>query len=324
LAQADSPRKKPRPDTMYWHLLWSWLLALAAAAETKKGSKACAHTGFFSKSVVPLCERHFPEESSKHAWVVQFYHSRVGYVVDARATYEALARDAGRLNVKVGAVDCEHNMDFCQKYGIREAPTTRFVLGGRSSDYAGNHTELDTLQHFVTESRKKFKEMEEALKCDAKGLFTDIKKDVALPLCTRRFPPALDPVPWLISFYETVDRNKDKTMRSILNKLADKYGNVPPGKPDVKNKKPLKLRVGAVDCGHSENDCGQLGVTTLPTVRLYRSGAEPVDFESFFDRDELQQWANARLKEMPKPEKVEALKADMPEDTVPTKPKEDL
>jgi len=47
-----------------------------------------------------------------------------------------------------------------------------------------------------------------------------------------------------------------------------------------------------------------------------------MDFDSFIDSDELKQWADSKLKEMPKPEKVEVLKADMSEDA--SKPNEDL
>jgi len=71
--------------------------------------------------------------------------------------------------------------------------------------------------------------------------------------------------------------------------------------------------VGAVDCSE-QTGCAELGITTFPAVRFYRHGAEPVDFDSFFDREEIQKWGEARLKAMPKPEVVEVLKADMPED----------
>jgi len=78
------------------------------------------------------------------------------------------------------------------------------------------------------DSVKKFKEMDEALKCDVKGVFTDGSKDSALPLCTTSFPPNVESMPWLVSFYEKGDPNKDKTMRTTLNKIAEKYGNTPP------------------------------------------------------------------------------------------------
>lgn len=102
-------------------------------------------------------------------------------------------------------------------------------------------------------------------------------------------------------------------MRKTLNRIAEKYGSTPPKKMDAK-KKPLKLRVGAVHCSNQANECEKLGITTFPTLRFYRTGAEPVDFDSFVDTDEIKQWADARLKEMPKLEKVEALQADMPEE----------
>merc|ERR1712187_1076640 len=104
--------------------------------------------------------------------------------------------------------------------------------------------------------------MEEALKCNIKGVFTDAGKDATIPLCTNKFPPALEPVPWLISFYESGDKNKDKTMRSVMNKLATKYGNLPPKKVDAKAKKTLKLRVGAVDCSE-QTGCGDLGIASF-------------------------------------------------------------
>merc|ERR1712060_809990 len=100
-----------------------------------------------------------------------------------------------------------------------------------------------------------------------------------------------------------------------LNKIGEKYGNTPPKKVNAKSKKPLKLRVGAIDCSIKDNDCEQLGVVSFPTVRFYSAGAEPKEFESFFDSDELKQWADAKLKELPKPDRVEVLKADMPEET---------
>lgn len=303
--------------------LWAALLALAAAGpNTKGGSKACSHTGFYSKKVVPLCEKHFPEASSKNAWVVQFYHPYVQKVHEAREGYEALAAASDKAldGAKVGAVDCQQNQEFCAKQGVREAPTTRVIATGRTRDFEGEHT-LEGLQGFFADSLKRFKDMDEALKCDVKGLFTDPMKDQVLPLCTSSFPPALEPLPWLISFYESGDVNKDKTMRSTLNKLADKYGNVPPKKVDAKNKKPLKLRVGAVECGKG-NDCAKFGVSTFPTVRFYSQGSEPKEFDSFIDKDELKQFADARLKEMPKPKTVEVLKADMPDQG--SKAKEDL
>jgi|Transcript_117460 thioredoxin-like negative regulator of GroEL len=313
-----------RCAVLHFHI-YAVLLSLAAAGSAKKssgGSKACSHTGFYSKKVVPLCERHFPEESSKNAWVVQFYHPYVKKVHDAKEGYEQLAANPDKLSgAKVGAVDCQQNGEFCAKQGIRDAPTTRIISGSRSIDFEGEHS-AEALETFITNSMNRFKEMEEAMKCNVKGLFTDGMKDSALPLCTSSFPPPLEPVPWIVSFYDVGDRNKDKAMRNTLNKIAEKYGNTPPKKVDKKSKKPLKLRVGAIDCSSKANDCVQFGVTSLPTVRFYRTGAEPMDFESFIDSDELKQWADSKLKEMPKPEKVEVLKADMSEDA--SKPNEDL
>jgi len=234
--------------------LWAALLALAAAGpkKTSGGSKACSHTGFYSKKVVPMCKNHFPEASSKNAWIVQFYHPYVQQVHDAKESYEQLAAGGDKLDgAKVGAIDCKENQEFCSTQGIRTVPTTRILSGGRSRDYEGKNT-LEALLSFVSDSTKRFKEMDEALKCDLKGLFTDAMKDTALPVCTSSFPPALEPVPWMVSFYETGDHNKDKTMRKTLNKIAEKYGNNPPKKVDAKNKKPLKMRVGAVDCSNTK------------------------------------------------------------------------
>lgn len=295
-------------------LAYASCAALGAKKEkaTAGGSKVCSHTGFYSKKIVPLCEKHFPDDSAKNIWIVQFYHPQVKKNLEAREAFEAFAKDEQALSGgKVGAVDCAQNSEFCAKHGIREAPTTRAILHGNARDFKGEHT-AERLQAFIKESVAKFRDMEEALKCDAKGLFSDPKKDSAQPLCTETFPPSLEQVPWLISFYEQGDRNKDKTMRSSMNKLADKYGNAPPKKVDAK-KKALKLRVGAVECGGQEAGCAALGVTKLPTVRFYRAGADPVDFDSFFDSDEVKQFADARLKEMPKVEEMKPLEADMPE-----------
>jgi len=304
--------------------LWAALLALATAGpkQTTGGSKACSHTGFYSKKVIPMCLSHFPEESSKNAWVVQFYHPWVQKVHEAQAGYEKLAAAGGKIEgAKVGAIDCKENQEFCATHGVSGVPTTRILSAGRSREFEGEYTE-DALVSWVSDSMKRFKDMDEALKCDLKGLFTDPMKDSALPLCTASFPPTLEPVPWMVSFYETGDRNKDKTMRTKLNKIAERYGNTPPKKVDAKNKKPLKMRVGAVDCSNKKNDCETLGITSFPTVRFYSSWAEPKDFDSFIDTDELKQFADARLKEKPKVEKVEAVKADMPEET--EKAKEEL
>lgn len=298
-------------------------MALATAAKSSTGgSKACSHTGFYTKKVVPLCERHFPEASSKNAWFVQFYHPFVQKVHEARASYEEVAAAGRKLQgAKVGAVDCKENGAFCAAQGIREVPTTRIIAAGRARDFEGEHT-AGPLLSFLSETLKRFKDADEALKCDAKGLFTDPMKDVALPLCTAHFPPELEPLPWIISFYEPTDHNKDKTMRKTLNKIAERYGNTPPKKVDAKNKKPLKLRVGAVDCSSKANDCGKLGIGALPTVRFYSRWAEPAEFDSFIDSDELKQFADGRLKEKPVAEKVDIVKADMPEEA--GKAKEDL
>jgi len=290
---------------------WAALLAVATAGSGKAGgSKACAHTGFYSKKVVPMCERHFPEASSKHPWVVQFYHPLVQKAHDAKDGYEQLA--AAVEGAKVGAVDCKENQEFCVSQGIRDVPTTRIISSGRGRDFDGEYTK-EALQSFIHESVQRYKDMDEALKCDAKGLFSDGMKDSTIALCTSNFPPPLEPLPWLVSFYEKGDLNKDKTMRKAMNKMADKFGNNPPKKVDAKNKKTLKLRVGGVDCSHKSNDCEKLGVTTLPSVRFYSTWAEPAVFDSFFDSDEVKQFADARLKDKPKAEKIEALKADMPD-----------
>eukprot|EP00927_Polykrikos_kofoidii_P046788 TRINITY_DN4091_c0_g2_i2.p1 TRINITY_DN4091_c0_g2~~TRINITY_DN4091_c0_g2_i2.p1 ORF type:complete len:322 (+),score=74.45 TRINITY_DN4091_c0_g2_i2:38-967(+) len=272
------------------------------------GSKACSHTGFFTKKVVPLCEQHFPDDQSKHAWVVQFYHPYVKKCVETRGAYEELAADP-KLGAKIGAVDCQQNGEFCAKHGISEAPTTRAFFRGNLIDFEGEHS-LDGLQKFVKGSADRFKEMEKALACEVKGVFTDPKKDAAVPLCVGKTPPSVDAGPWLVSFYESGDRNKDKTMRSVMNKLAEKFGNAPPKKTD-KKKTALKLRVGAVECS-DQGGCASMGISSFPAVRIYSKGADPVDYDSFFDREEIQKWANGRLKELSKA-KAEVLKADIPE-----------
>lgn len=282
------------------------------AKASKGGSKACSHTGFYSKKVVPLCEKHFPEESSKNAWVVQFYHPFVKDVVAQKEAYEELAGSPDQIDgAKVGAVDCQQNGEFCQKHGILKAPTTRIMLHAAVRDFESSDHTVDAMRAFVKESLKRFADAEEALKCTVKGVFTDAAKDATQPLCTDKFPPALEPVPWLISFYESGNVNKDKTQRSVMNKLAEKYGNAPPKKVNAK-KKTLKMRVGAVECT-KQKGCDELGISTFPTVRFYRKGADPVDFDSFFDREEVQQFAEKQLKDVPNPQKVEVLKADMPE-----------
>lgn len=303
-------------------LLLAALLRSLAGKSTTGGSKSCAHTGFFSKQVVPLCANHFPDETSKHSWVIVYYHPGIKGVFDSREVFEQLAAEPKKLEgAKVGAVDCAHNGEFCAKNGIRSVPTTVARYHGRSRDFEGETT-LENIRAFVKDSLKRFKEMEEALKCDVKGLFLDGNKDSALPLCTRSFPPVPEPVPWIVAFYEKGDRNKDKTMKSVMNKIAEKYGNRPPKKVDSKQKKPLKIRVGAVDCGHSSNDCEKFGVSTLPALRFYGPGPEPNAFDSFIDSDEIKQWADAQLKAMPTPEPAEVLKADEAEKDA--APKEDL
>eukprot|EP00440_Ansanella_granifera_P075326 gb/GFBE01081747.1/.p1 GENE.gb/GFBE01081747.1/~~gb/GFBE01081747.1/.p1 ORF type:complete len:361 (+),score=123.04 gb/GFBE01081747.1/:1-1083(+) len=285
------------------------LLAFAAAKSTGGGSKSCSHTGFYTKKVVPLCEAHFPEASSKNTWIVQFYHPGIKKVFDQREAYEQLAAEPDKIpGVKVGAVDCAQNGKFCAKQGIDQAPTTRVMLHGNVREFTGEHT-LEALRAHITESAVRFKEMEEALNCDVKGLFNDPKKDSTVSLCTSKFPPSTEPLPWLVSFYESGDRNKDKTMKGTMNRLAEKYGNSPPKK--LNSKKEPKVRVGAIDCSEDKNDCSQFGVTTYPTVRWYQSGADPVDFDSFFDSDELKQFVSARLKAMPKKEEAKVLEADM-------------
>lgn len=290
-------------------------LVFFAVVEAKKGtsggSKACSHTGFYTKKVVPLCESHFPEASSKHLWVVQFYHPYVKKVHEGQAAYEGLAAGTDKIDgAKVGAVDCKENQEFCAKQGIREAPTTRVLMQGNVREFEGV-VSVENLQAFVKETVQRFKDMEAALDCNVKGIFKDPKIDSTIPLCTKTFPPSLEPVPWIVSFYDSGDRNKDKAMKNTMNKLADKYGNNPPKKVDAK-KKTLRMRFGAIECGHADNDCESLGVNTYPTIRFYRAGADPVDFESFFDKDEVKQFAEAQLKAMPKVEAA-ALQADMPE-----------
>lgn len=258
---------------------------------------------------MPLCEAHFPDQTAKNPWAVQFYHSLVKKVHDSREAFEQLASSTDQLEgTKVGAVDCQHNTEFCAKQGIREAPTFRVLHNGNTLEFEGE-TSVDALLSFVKESLKRFADMEEALQCSVKGLFPDAKKDVAIPLCTTKLPPSTEALPWMVAFYETGDRNKDKTIRSVMNKLGEKYGNIPP-KKDAK-KKVTKLRVGAVDCNGPKQDCEALGIKSLPTVRFYQSGKEPMDFDSFFDKDEIKQWADARLKEMPKPQEANPLQTDV-------------
>mmetsp|Transcript_101958 Transcript_101958/g.287786 ORF Transcript_101958/g.287786 Transcript_101958/m.287786 type:complete len:321 (+) Transcript_101958:49-1011(+) len=303
-------------STPQWMLRCAAVVAVLVTSasgkpDSKGGSKACSHTGFYSKKVVPLCEKHFPDDASKNPWVVQFYHPYVKENFESKAAFEGLAATTDQIQgAKVGAVDCMNNGEFCAKHGIRKAPTTRVTLHGNTREFEGDHT-LEALQAFVRDSMKKFEAAEEALKCNIKGVFTDNKKDAAVPLCLSSFPPSTESFPWLISFYESGDRNKDKTMRSVMNKLAEKFGNNPPKKVDAK-KKALKVRVGAVECT-DQGGCGDLGITSFPAARFYSSWAEPADFDSFFDREELQKWTDAKLKDMPKLEKTEVLKADMPE-----------
>jgi len=273
---------------------------------TEGGSKACSHTGFYSKKIVPLCQAHFPDEVSKHVWVVQFYHQSVNKVVAGKSAFEGLAKIADELDVKIGAVDCQHNQEFCAKKSISEAPVTRVILEGQKRDYTGDH-DLESLKAFIKESVDKLQEV----KCEVKGVFNDLNKDSVVPLCTGSLPPADGPVPWMVAFYEAGDRNKDKTLRSTLNKLADKFGNVPPMKTGGK-KKALKLKIGAVDCGHTDSDCAKFEVTSFPTIRFYASGAEPKTFDSFFDSDEIKTWAGERLKEAALPKPKLEVPQDMP------------
>merc|ERR1719424_1934943 len=145
------------------------LIGTAAAKKNSAGgSKACSHTGFYSKKIVPLCEKHFPDDASKNLWIVQFYHPYVQENVLTKGIFEELASTPEKLGgAKVGAVDCQQNNEFCVKHGIRKAPTTKVFLRTNVREFTGEHT-MEALQKLALESTKLFEDAEAALKCKVK------------------------------------------------------------------------------------------------------------------------------------------------------------
>merc|ERR1712187_411340 len=104
--------------------------------------------------------------------------------------FEALAAapEADIAGAKIGAVDCQQNGEFCGTNGIREVPSTRIIFQGQMKEFEGDHS-LNNLKVFIKDSVSRFEDMAKALQCGVKGLFTDPKKDAAIPLCTGIFPP---------------------------------------------------------------------------------------------------------------------------------------
>ena len=81
----------------------------------------------------------FPDSTSKHMWLIEFYVPGCPHCRNLVQKWETLAENLRGI-IKVGAVNCEVDAQLCQQQGVRAYPTIKLAVQDKYLEYEGERS----------------------------------------------------------------------------------------------------------------------------------------------------------------------------------------
>ena len=244
------------------------------AVGAAKSTASCGKSEFYGKTaVVDLCDSHFPDKSSEHVWMVEFYAPWCGHCKALKPKFIDAAKkakkDAEFQGIKFGAVDCTKEQSLCQKYDVKGYPTLKAFVGGKAREFRGQRETEDMLQ-FMAQLKDSKGTKGGSSKC-ASSLIDASKQD-AIPLCASHFPDKKSKNNWVIVFHsKEIEKKTSKDLYVLASKVSS--GGA---------------KLGVVDCSTDAAFCKtKLGSELESTIAIktFLKGKSELSGESFSAAD---------------------------------------
>uniref|UniRef100_A0A8C5QDW3 Protein disulfide-isomerase A6 n=1 Tax=Leptobrachium leishanense TaxID=445787 RepID=A0A8C5QDW3_9ANUR len=231
--------------------------------------------------VVELTPSNFNREvlQSDSLWLVEFYAPWCGHCKTLTAEWKKTATALKGI-VKVGAVDADQHQSLGGQYGIRGFPTIKIFGANKNKpdDYQGGRTSAAIVDGAINALRSLAKdrlngrggggsESERQSKYDSGS--GGSKKDV-INLTDDNFDSEVlnsDDV-WLVEFFAPWCGH----CKSLEPEWAA-------AATEVKEQTKGKVKLAAVDATVHQGLASRFGIRGFPTIKIFRKGEEPVDFD---------------------------------------------
>ncbi|XP_071441753.1 dnaJ homolog subfamily C member 10-like [Hetaerina americana] len=201
--------------------------------------------------------------NSPGSWVVDFFAPWCPPCLRLIPEFRRASRALGG-NVSLGMVDCTTHVELCRSRGIRSYPTLMlFTSSGEDHTYQGGHTARDLVE-FVRDMLDPI-----VLKLTEDNFYTNVGKKLASEM-------------WIVDFFAP--------WCGPCQQLAPQWRKLAKMVSDMEN-----VHIGEVNCEMEAGLCGQQGIRSYPTIRLYPMGSKGLSQTAIYsgfhrDADSLRQW----------------------------------
>ncbi|KAJ3607014.1 hypothetical protein NHX12_026529 [Muraenolepis orangiensis] len=227
-------------------------------------------SGFYSAmdDVVELNPSNFNKEviQSDSLWLIEFYAPWCGHCQSLTADWKKVAT-ALKGVVKVGAVDADQHKSLGSQFNVRGFPTIK-VFGANKNkpeDYQGGRNSQAIVDGVMNTLRSLVKE-----RLSGKSGGSDHSRQDVVELTDDNFDKlVLDgDSAWLVEFFAPWCGHC-KTLEPEWAAAASAVQEQTKG----------KVRLGAVDATVHQGVSGRYGVRGFPTIKIFRKGEEPEDYQ---------------------------------------------
>uniref|UniRef100_A0A8C4ZX28 Protein disulfide-isomerase A6 n=1 Tax=Gadus morhua TaxID=8049 RepID=A0A8C4ZX28_GADMO len=251
-------------------------------------SLVLAVSGFYSArdDVVELNPSNFNKEvvQSDSLWLIEFYAPWCGHCQSLTADWKKAATALKGI-VKVGAVDADQHKSLGSQYGVRGFPTIKIFGANKNKpdDFQGGRTSQAIVEGAMTALRSLVKE-----RLSGKSGGSDYSrggggggggstKDV-VELTDDNFDRLVmegDAV-WLVEFFAP--------WCGHCKSLEPEWAAAASA---VQEQTKGKVRLGAVDATIHQGVSSRYGVRGFPTIKVFRKGEEPEDYQGGRSRGDI-------------------------------------